>query len=180
MNNSEDITLISRVLLFNDTRAFDRLTLKYQSPVRRFLLHLTHGDRELSDDIAQETFIKAYLNIQHFKGIAKFSTWLMRIAYNLYLDCERQQQNRKTVDIEQLTFDIQEPQTTETEYDIEEMLCLLKPEEKAVVLLFYMEDQPLKQISKIMDMPINSVKSHLYRAKARMREGIKTNDKKTN
>jgi RNA polymerase sigma-70 factor (ECF subfamily) len=180
MSNSEDITLISRVLLFNDTRAFDRLTLKYQSPVRRFLLHLTHGDRDLSDDIAQETFIKAYLNIQHFKGIAKFSTWLMRIAYNLYLDCERSQKNRKTENIEQLTCEIQEPQTTETEYDIEEMLCLLKPEEKAVVLLFYMEDQPLKKISKIMDMPINSVKSHLHRAKTRMREKMngEKNDKK--
>jgi RNA polymerase sigma-70 factor (ECF subfamily) len=173
MTSGEDISLISRILLLNDTRAFDRLMLKYQSSVRRFLLHLTHGNEVLSDDLAQETFIKAYLNIQCFKGIAKFSTWLMRIACNLYIDHERRQQNRQFENIEQLTHEIPVQQSPETGYDIEKMLCILKPEEKAIVLLFYMEDQPVKKISEIMNMPVNSVKSHLYRAKEKMKLIIK-------
>ena len=54
-----DISLVAQVVVFHNTRAFDQLVKKYQSPVRRFFLHQTCGDSELSDDLAQDTFIKA-------------------------------------------------------------------------------------------------------------------------
>ena len=53
-----DISLVAQVVVFHNTRAFDQLVKKYQSPVRRFFLHQTCGDSELSDDLAQDTFIK--------------------------------------------------------------------------------------------------------------------------
>ena len=52
----------------------DQLVRKYQSPVRRFFLNQTLGDEQLSDDLAQETFIKAYVNITKFRGMSSFST----------------------------------------------------------------------------------------------------------
>lgn len=58
-----DISLVAQVVVFRNTRAFDRLVGKYQSSVRRFFLHLTCGDSELSDDLAQDTFT---LIPQHF------------------------------------------------------------------------------------------------------------------
>lgn len=67
MSQLNDISLVAQVVVFRNTRAFDQLVQKYQSPVRRFFLNLTCGDSELSDDLAQDTFIKAYTNIANFK-----------------------------------------------------------------------------------------------------------------
>ena len=58
-----DISLVAQVVVFHNTRAFDQLVEKYQSPIRRFFLNLTCGDSELSDDLAQDTFIKAYTTL---------------------------------------------------------------------------------------------------------------------
>ena len=86
MSQLNDISLVAQVVMFHNTRAFDQLVKKYQSAIRRFFLNLTCGDSELSDDLAQETFIKAYTNIASFKHLSNFSTWLFRIAYNIYYD----------------------------------------------------------------------------------------------
>ena len=83
--STHDISLVAQVVVFQNTKAFDRLVKKYQSSVRRFFLHQTCGDSELSDDLAQDTFIKAYTNIASFKNLSNFSTWLYRIAYNGFL-----------------------------------------------------------------------------------------------
>ena len=85
MSQMGDISLVAQVVVFHNTRAFDQLVKKYQSPVRRFFLHQTCGDSELSDDLAQDTFIKAYTNIASFKNLSSFSTWLYRIAYNVFM-----------------------------------------------------------------------------------------------
>ena len=55
MSQLNDISLVAQVVVFRNTRAFDQLVQKYQSPVRRFFLNLTCGDSELSDDLAQDT-----------------------------------------------------------------------------------------------------------------------------
>ena len=89
MSQINDIALVAQVVVFKNTRAFDTLVKKYQSPIRRFFLHQTLGDTELSDDLAQETFIKAYTNLASFKNLSSFSTWLYRVntqfrAYPFY------------------------------------------------------------------------------------------------
>ena len=86
MAQLSDISLVAQVAVFHNKRAFDQLVRKYQSPVRRFFLAQTLGDTQLSDDLAQDTFIKAYTRIASFKGMAGFQTWLMRIAYNVLYD----------------------------------------------------------------------------------------------
>ena len=65
-----DISLVAQVAVFGNRRAFDELVRRYQSPVRRFFLNQTCGDSQLSDDLAQDTFIKAYTNIRSFRGMA--------------------------------------------------------------------------------------------------------------
>jgi RNA polymerase sigma-70 factor, ECF subfamily len=73
MSQINDIALVAQVVVFKNTRAFDTLVKKYQSPIRRFFLHQTLGDTELSDDLAQETFIKAYTNLASFKNLSMCS-----------------------------------------------------------------------------------------------------------
>ena len=70
----EDIAWVTRCALFDDRRAFACLVDKYQVRLKRFFLNLTGGDPVLSDDLAQETFIKVYYNLRSYKGLSSFST----------------------------------------------------------------------------------------------------------
>ena len=88
-SNSEDTAWITRCVLWDDRRAFAHLVDKYQVRLRRFLLHLTGGDSDLADDLAQDTFLRAYERIRGYKGLSSFPTWLFRIACNLFYDYNR-------------------------------------------------------------------------------------------
>lgn len=156
-------------------KEFEQQVLINQEPLRRFLLNLCSGNAALSDDIAQEAFIKAYLNINSFNGLSKFSTWLFRIAFNCYCDSKRASQRYSLVEIEDKILTSQE--TTDKRYKNQELymaLGKLNEKERSIVLLFYMEDKSLKEISKIADFPVNTVKSHLSRAKTHMSEHLKS------
>ena len=98
MADLSDISLVTQVAVLHNKKAFDQLVRKYQSPVRRFFLNQTLGDEQLSDDLAQETFIKAYVNITKFRGMSSFSTWLMRIAYNVFYDDVRSRKQTEDID----------------------------------------------------------------------------------
>lgn len=77
-----DADLIARVLEAGDPNAFGELVRRYQSPVRAFLRKLTRGDDALADDLAQETFLRAWRKLETFRGESRFSTWLFGIAVN--------------------------------------------------------------------------------------------------
>ena len=89
MDKLNDISFVTQVTVFHNKKAFNELVVKYQSPIRRFFMNQTSGDVQLSDDLAQDTFVKAYTHIGQFKGLSGFSTWLYRIAYNVLYDYTR-------------------------------------------------------------------------------------------
>ena len=176
MSQLNDIALVTQVVVFRNTRAFDQLVRKYQSPVRRFFLNLTCGDRELSDDLAQETFLKAYTNIASFKNLSSFSTWLYRIAYNEFYDYLRSR--KETDDLDTLQVDAQysvRQEDIEQKMDLYRALAMLKDIERTCITLFYMEDQSIEKIAGITGCPAGTVKSHLSRAKDKMAAFLKKN-----
>ena len=163
-----DTVVVTSFLISGDKRIFDRIVIKYQSQIRRFMLNLTMGDDALSDDLAQETFIKAYLNIHNFKALSGFSTWLFSIAYNVFYDNKRTEKCRIPIDtLGEETFFEQNTFSSER-FDIFEAVKMLKPEERVAILLFYMEDKTQKEISKITGNPIGTVKTHLLRGKEKL------------
>ena len=169
MSQINDISLVAQVVVFKNTRAFDQLVKKYQSPVRRFFLNLTCGDSELSDDLAQDTFIKAYTNLSSFHNLSSFSTWLYRIAYNVFYDFMRSRKCSEEYSSDVLDQDYELPSETLTRnIDIYRAMQILKPEERAIIQLFYLEDLSLNKVSEIMNMPSGTVKSHLSRARQRL------------
>ena len=169
MSQLNDISLVAQVVVFKNTRAFDQLVKKYQSPVRRFFLNLTCGDSELSDDLAQDTFIKAYTNLSSFHNLSSFSTWLYRIAYNVFYDFMRSRKCSEEYSSDVLDQDYELPSETLTRnIDIYRAMQILKPEERAIIQLFYLEDLSLNKVSEIMNMPSGTVKSHLSRARQRL------------
>jgi len=164
-----DALLVSRAALLGDRKAFSQLVEAYQSPIRRFFSNLTDGDEELSKDLAQDTFIKAWLNIGSFRAAAKFSTWLYRIAYNIFYDYVRAKMPATNANIEILN-DLMISDTPDKDFgiDFEQALKILKEDERAAMLLFYMEDLTIDKISKIMNCPANTIKSHLHRGKEKI------------
>lgn len=171
-----DITLVTQVVVFGNKRAFDALLRKYQSQVRRFLLGLTVGDSQLADDLAQETFIKAYMNIGKFRGLSSFSTWIMRIAYNTHYDYRRT--HHQTEDADTPAVAARSGRTTADcalGIDILKALATLKPEERTCITLQLIEGQPIDKIASITGMTSGTVKSHLHRGKEKLTTYLKNN-----
>ena len=171
-----DITLVTQVAVFGNKRAFDALLRKYQSQVRRFLLGLTAGDSQLADDLAQETFIKAYTNIGKFRGLSSFSTWIMRIAYNTHYDYLRT--HHQTEDADTPAVAARNGGTTADcalGMDILKALATLKSEERTCITLQLIEGQPIDKIASIMGMTSGTVKSHLHRGKEKLTTYLKNN-----
>ena len=176
MAELNDIALVTQVAVFHNKRAFDQLVRKYQSPVRRFFLNQTLGDEQLSDDLAQDTFIKAYVNITKFKGLSSFSTWLMRIAYNVFYDDVRVR--KQTEDVDTSISALRQTSSngdSNLKMDIYAALALLKPDERTCITLQLIDGYPIDEISKITGIPDNTVKSHLRRGKEKMTVYLKQN-----
>lgn len=168
-----DISLVAQVAVLGKRRAFDELVRRYQSPVRRFFLHQTLGDEQLSNDLAQDTFIKAYTNIGKFRGLASFQTWLMRIAYNVFYDYTRS--HKQLADMDSVP-ERQSPQESPTlKMDLYHALALLKPDERTCITLQLIDGYDIAGIAKITQMKEGTVKSHLSRGKEKLANYLKQN-----
>lgn len=165
----EEIALIAKCATTDNRRAFERLVVEYTPELKRFLMNLTLGNTSLTDDLAQETFLKAYISIRSFQGFSRFKTWLFRIAineYNIYL-----RKNREF--IQEGVCELQKESvvpwaSVDAGIDVQRCLAQLNETERSVVLLFYMNDLPIKDIAKSTGLPEGTVKSHLSRAKSKM------------
>ena len=166
--------LVSHVALLGDRKAFSQLVEAYQSPIRRFFFNLTGGDEELSKDLAQDTFVKAWLNIESFRAAAKFSTWLYRIAYNIFYDYMRTKKISTDTDVE-ISDDriVADTFDKDLSIDFARTLSILKEDERTAMLLFYMEDQSVNKIAKIMNCPSGTIKSHLHRGREKLTKYFK-------
>ena len=176
MGQINDISLVAQVWVFHNNRAFDTLVKKYQSPIRRFFLNLTTGDSDLSDDLAQDTFIKAYTNLNSFKNLSNFSTWLYRIAYNVFYDYIRSKKETESIDSSEVDANYQtEQENVGAKMDVYESMKCLKEEERTCITLFYMEDLSIEKIASVTGFPAGTVKSHLSRGKEKLSEYLKSN-----
>lgn len=169
---TSDLSLVAQVAVFGNKRAFDELVRRYQSPVRRFFLNLTLGDEQLSDDLAQDTFIKAYLNIGKFKALSSFQTWLMRIAYNVFYDYTRSRKLTDDID-HQPEMPVQQNPTLKM--DVYAALALLKPDERTCITLQLIDGYDIQKIAEITGVKEGTVKSHLSRGKEKMATFLKNN-----
>lgn len=175
MASLTDISLVAQVAISGNRRAFDELVRRYQSPVRRFFLHQTLGDSQLSDDLAQDTFLKAYTNIASFRGLASFQTWIMRIAYNVFYDYTRKRQlavsDWQLAESQQPTANSQQP----LKMDLYAALALLKPDERTCITLQLIDGYDIAGIAKITGLKEGTVKSHLSRGKEKLANYLRKN-----
>ena len=159
---------------------FIKAVEKEQGPLRRFLRTLCRGDVAKADDIAQEALLKAYLHFNDFNGKSKFSTWLYRIAYNSFSDwsasAARKEKDRDSLDSPsamKVAAVTEERKDYRPLYDAIEGLS---EDERICILLFYMEERSIVEISTITDMPVGTIKSHLSRARVHLKNKLKKSE----
>ena len=184
-NNSVDKQLVERVRR-GDKRAFDLLILKYQhkiiSIVGRYL-----GDQNDVQDVSQETFIKAYRAIPNFRGESAFYTWLYRIAVNTaknHLVSKSRRPPNIDVDIDDGEFqnnsavlmDNESPQaslaTSQMEQVIFRSIENLPSELRIAVTLREFDGLSYEEIAKIMNCPVGTVRSRIFRAREAIEKKI--------
>ena len=129
---------------------FDKLYSEYFQVVYKFILKLS-ADHELSEDITQETFIKAIKNIKSFKGECKISVWLCQIAKNIYFSHTKKNARLKTVPIDEINGQAEEPDFTSKELllEIHRLLHSLPEPYKEVFTLKTFADLSLAEISQL-------------------------------
>ncbi len=170
-----DANLIDRVLQDDDRNAFNELVRNHQSAVRGLQRRLTNGNDTLADDLAQITFIRAYRSLPKFKQKSKFSTWLYRIAYNVFLSEIRR--TRHHVELEEAALeDAAHPSHSEKislKNDLEEGMKRLTENERAAIFLCYNEGLSHEEAAGALDMPLGTIKTHILRGKKKLRQFLK-------
>jgi RNA polymerase sigma-70 factor (ECF subfamily) len=166
-----DADLLARVIVEGDQHAFGELVRRHQSPVRGLLRQLVRADVELADDLAQETFIRAYKNIRSFRGEAKFSTWLYRIAYNVFRENARKRKELVGIDEEQLQAKV-DPQTTNPglRHALMNALATLPLHERTAVSLCCQNWLSHDEAARVLDIPLGTVKTNVLRGREKLKK----------
>ena len=157
-----------------DRHAFARLVRTHQSRVRLQLRRLAHGDAALADDLAQETFVQAWLHLNDFRGDARLATWLHRIALTRFLQHVRRPRlppewhAPEGGDVDEPGHD---PRAAEgLDRDVERALQALTEIQRLAVVHCFHLDVSHAEAAQVLGLPLGTLKSHLARARTRLRE----------
>ncbi len=161
-----DAELVARVLAGDDRRAFAELVRRHQSAVRGLLRRLTAWDAALADDLAQETFLRAWRSLASWRGEARLSSWLYRIAYNGWAS-----QVRRAPEPEPPEPAPPRPAADGAidRHDLGRALATLREEERTALALAYGRDVTHEEAAAILDWPLGTLKTHLLRGREKLR-----------
>jgi RNA polymerase sigma-70 factor (ECF subfamily) len=175
MNNQQDEYYIEQTLEGN-VNAFAFLVEKYKHMVFTLTIRIVKN-REEAEEVSQDVFVKAFRNLENFKGDSKFSTWIYKIAYYASLDViKRNKRQIKSENIETVyEGDLGNVQDAlkylhdkERKKIINEALLKLNEEERIVLTLFYFEELSIKEISKVVNLSEDNIKIKLFRSRKKL------------
>lgn len=163
-----------------DSDVFGVLIRRYEDRLMRYVFRIGGGSRESVEDVVQNIFIKAYINIQSFRKGQKFSSWLYGIAHNECIDYWRRNKKHTQISIDD---DLELAATIASEENIEkdlflkddqarirEVLNQLPTQYREVLVLRYLEEKEYQEISDILRKPVSTVGTLLHRAKAQLKK----------
>ena len=169
-------------------KAYRELLGRYQRPVFSLIYRMIR-DREQSEDLAQETFVRVFNNIGRYDPAYKFSSWIFKIATNLTIDWMRKKEpvtvsidgSRYAVtqdEIEASTITVESKDENPEELlvarelgaEIEQAIGKLRPEYRQAILLRHIEDRAYEEIAQIMALPLGTVKTYIHRGRKELQE----------
>lgn len=170
----------------NDAAAFNEIVARYKNKVYNYICRMV-GAAADAEDLAQETFVRAYMSIHSFQSRASLNTWLFRIATNLCIDYLRKGRRAKAMTatpcreiteeendaVSDLPDERFEPQRSllskELADHLDRALQTLPEKLRTVMLLYDVEGLSYEEIAQIVDCPLGTVKSRLFHARAALR-----------
>lgn len=170
-----------------DQSAFAEIVEIYKDKVFQLCYRML-GNRHEAEDISQEAFIRAYVNIHSYDINKKFSTWLYRIATNLSIDRIRKKKPDYYLDAEiagaegltmysQVAADVKLPEDEVESLELKELIQaeILKLPDKyrSVIVLKYIEEFSLKEIGEILELPVGTVKTRIHRGREALRRQLR-------
>ena len=181
-----DDSELARIAELGREPAFRELLIRYERPIFSLIYRMVR-DRELAEDLAQETFVRAFNSIAKYNSSKKFSSWSFRIAHNHTIDYLRKGK-LDTISIHgtssgkegESEFSI--TTTDESPYEfverrelggqIEVAIGQLREEYRMAILLFHVEGYSYAEIAETMDIPLGTAKTYLHRARKEMKEHL--------
>ena len=170
-------TQLIEATLRGESAAFGQLVRKYQDRLFNTLYHLT-GNHEDASDLTQDAFVQAFVKLDTFRRSSTFYTWLYRIAFNRTasyyrgkktthsLDREQQATGREPVETDPGPCEQLEQEESRTQ--VREALARLSEEHRTILILREMDGCDYETIADIIEVPVGTVRSRLYRARAQM------------
>jgi len=167
--------------------AFALLVQRYQRRIFNLIYRMLQQYEE-ANEITQETFLAAWLGLPSFRGDARFSTWLYRIAYNCSLKQLEQRKREKALQVAMQAEQQLESAGTETSADaaleaharqalIHEHLSNLPAKYRIVLILRHLQEMTYEEMAEILTMPIGTIKTHLFRARNLLKERLEAFDR---
>ena len=185
MNIENDEKILVEKILLGNKRAFKILVNKYEGLVRHITFPIIKNKDDCAD-VCQEVFLKIYTKLNSFEFRSKLSTWIGNITYNTCINYLQKKKgiliddylnNEEYGNFEMNRFQIKDELTPddilinkEVLQDLDNAINSLSPIQKNVIMLFHQDDFSLQEISQILELPINTIKSHLYRARMKLKE----------
>tara|TARA_B100001540_G_C15789191_1_gene634636 strand:+ start:143 stop:718 length:576 start_codon:yes stop_codon:yes gene_type:complete len=179
-NNITDEQLIKQ-FQEGDRQSYNELVFRYKDKILNFLYRFVY-DMDLAEDLAQETFLKVYLKKDSYREISKFSTWMYTIASNLAKTELRKIKRRKTYSISEISdvdrevnFFVQDENSDDKLDDNEsnilhESIFELEEDFRTIIILREIQELSYENISKILKLPLGTVKSRINRGKLKLRD----------
>lgn len=170
--------------------AYRELVRRYERPVFSLIFRMVR-DREVSEDLAQDTFIKVLNHIDKYRPEFKLSSWLFKIANNVAIDHLRKRQLEtisidgsphalSAAEVEATSFDVvarqesalEEMEARELGSAIERAIQKLRPEYRACIMLRHVEGRSYEEIAATLDLPLGTVKTYIHRARHQLRHAL--------
>ena len=189
LSNLPDADVVALAQKGRDS-AFRELIRRYERPVFSLIYRMVR-DRELAEDLAQDTFIKVLNHIDRYRPEFKLSSWLFKIANNVAIDhLRRRQLDTISMDgsphaitqdaIEATSFDVtvkqesalEEMEAKELGGAIEQAIAHLRPEYRSCIMLRHVEGRSYEEIATTLDLPLGTVKTYIHRARHELRKEL--------
>lgn len=164
-----------------DLSLLEDLLFQYEKAVFNYIFRLV-SQRQNAEDLTQETFIKVYKSLDQLDPEKNIKSWIYKIATNTVYDWLRKKQKKPElflIDDLKVGFETIDQNdaywSIERVKDLEQALERISPSYRAVLLLHYYEDLSYEEVSKVLSIPLNTVKIHLHRAKKALKDEIGQN-----